>query len=64
LQEFVTVILNYSVFANFVYTSALISYVTAVYHSTVMIIMLGDYLIFQQKIVCNFLRRRGQIWTY
>jgi len=58
------VILNYSVFANFVYTSPLFSDVTAVYHRAIMIIMLGDYLIFQQKIVCTFLRRWGQIWTY
>jgi len=49
----VTVILNYNVFTNFVYTSALISNVTAIYHRTVMIIMFGDYLIFQQNIVCT-----------
>jgi len=58
------VILNYSVFTNFVYTSPLISDIIAVNHRIVMIIMLGDNLIFQQNIVCTFLRRWGQIWTY
>lgn len=46
------------------YTSTLISDVTAVYHRTIMITMFGDYLIFQHNIACTFLRRWGQIITF
>jgi hypothetical protein len=56
-------ILNCSVFTNFVYASALISDVTTVYHREIIIIMFGDYLIFQNNIVCTFLRRWRQILT-